>query len=66
MGEKHLKKKVRKGPASLLKISCWGISVSACANQPPGFSLCETSIPNELFQTITGLKRLVSYSKRLH
>ena len=66
MGEKHLKKKVRKGPASLLKISRWGSSVSACANQPPGFSLSGTLIPNELFQTIMELKRLVSYSKRLH
>ena len=55
---------VRKGPASLLKIS--RTPVSACANQPPGFSLSETSIPNELFETIMGLKRLVSHSKWLH
>ena len=66
MSEKHLKKKVRKGPASLLKFSLWGSPVSACANQPLGFSLRGTSIPNELFQTINRLKRLVSYSKRLH
>ena len=56
--------KARKGPASLLKTS--RSSVSACANEPPGFSLSETLIPNELFQTIMELKRLVSYSKRLH
>ena len=56
----------KKGPASLLKISRGGSSVSARASEPPGFSLSGTSIPNELFQTITGLKRLVSYSKRLH
>ena len=56
--------KVTKGPASLLKIP--RSSVSACANQPPGFSLSGTLIPNELFQTIMELKRLVSYSKRLH
>ena len=66
MSQKHLKKKVKKGPASLLKISGWGSSVSACANQQPGFSLSRTSIPNKLFETITGLKRLVSHSKRLH
>ena len=46
--------------ASLLKISLWGSSLSACANQPPGFSLSGTSTPNRLFQTINGLKRLVS------
>ena len=66
MLEKHLKKKVRKGPASLLKISLWGSSVSACANQPPGFSVSRTSTPDGLFQKINGLKRLASYSKRLH
>ena len=65
MWEKHLKKKLRKGPASLLKISLRVSSVSACANQPPGFSASGTSTPNGLFQTINGLKRLVSYSKRL-
>ena len=54
---------VRKGPASLLKIS--RSSVSACANQPRGFYLSGTSIPNELFQTFMELKRLVTYSKRL-
>ena len=56
----------KKGPASLLKISLWGSSVSACANEPPGFSVSGASTPNGLFQTINGLKRLVSYSKRLH
>ena len=56
----------KKGPASLLKISPWGNSVSACANEPPGFSVSRASTPNGLFQTINGLKRLVSYSKRLH
>ena len=61
-----MKKKVRIGPAYLLKISPWGSSASACANEPPGFSLSGASTPNELFQTINGLKRLVSYSKRLH
>ena len=66
MREKHLKKKVKKGPASLLKISLWGSSVSACANEPPGFSVSGASTPNGLFQTINGLKRLVSYSKRLY
>ena len=44
---------VRKGPVSLLKIS--RSSVSACANQPPDFSLSGTLIPNELFQTIMEL-----------
>ena len=67
MHNKNVRKtseEVRKGPTSLLKISC--SSVSACENQPSGFCLSETSIPNELFQTIPGLKRLASYSKRLH
>ena len=67
MHNKNVRKtseEVRKGTASLLKIS--RRSVSAYPNQPPGFSLSGTLIPNELFQTITGLKRLVSYSKRLH
>ena len=64
--EKHLKKKAKKNPASLLKISLWGNSVSACANESPGFSVSGASTPNGLFQTINGLKRLVSYSKRLH
>ena len=59
-----MSEEVRKGPASLFKIS--RSSFTACANQPPGFSLSVTSIPNELFQAIVGLKRLVSYSKRLH
>ena len=50
MHSKNVRKKseeVKKGPASLLKIS--RSSVSACANQPPGFFLGGTSIPNELF-----------------
>ena len=67
MHNKNVRKtseEVRKGPASLLKIL--RSSVSACTNQSPGFSLSGTSIPNELFQTIMELKRLVSYSKRLH
>ena len=67
MHNKNVRKtseKVRKRPASLLKIL--PRSVSACANQPPGFSLSGTLIPNELFQTIMELKRLVSYSKRFH
>ena len=55
---------VRKGTALLRKIS--RSSVSACANQPYGSSLSGTSIPNELFQAIMELKRLVSYSKRRH
>ena len=66
MWEKHLKRKVTQGPASLLKISLWGSSVSTRANQPPGFSVSGTSTPNGLFQAINELKRLVSYSKRLH
>ena len=41
MSEKHLKKKVRKGPAPLFKISPWDSSVSACANEPPGFSVMD-------------------------
>ena len=66
MWEKHLKKKVKKGPASLIKISLLGSSVSACANEPYGFSVSRAATPNGLFKTINGLKRLVSYSKRLH
>ena len=50
----------------LVKILSNRSSASAYANQLPGFSLRGTSIPNELFQIITGLKKLVSYSKRLH
>ena len=60
MWEKHLKKKVRKGPASFPKISLWGSFVSACANKPPGFSVSGASNLNGLFQTINGLKRLMS------
>ena len=54
MWEKHLKKKVRKVPASLLKISPGDSSVSACENQSPGISGSGTSTPNGLFQTING------------
>ena len=56
----------KKRPASLLKISPWRSFVSACANEPPGFSVSGASTLNELFQTINRLKRLVSYSKRFH
>ena len=66
MWEKHLKKKDKKGLTSLLKISLWDSSVSACTNEPPGFSVSRAVTPNGLFQKINGLKRLVSYSKRLH
>ena len=59
--------KVRKEPAYLLKTPLWRSSVSAFANyQPPGFSVSGTSTPDGLFQTINAIKRLVSYSKRLH
>ena len=62
-----------KNPSHFL-IYCWKkqviyllqFSVSACANQPPGFSVKGTSTPNGLFQTITGLKILIGYTKRLH
>ena len=66
MREKNLKKKARKSPASLLKISLWGSSDFACANQPPGFFVRGTSIPTDLFQIVNRLERLVSYSKGLH
>ena len=56
----------KKCPVSLLKILLWGSSVSACANESPGFSVSGASTPNGLLQTINGLKRLLSYSKRLH
>ena len=52
MSEKHLKKKVKKGPASLLKISLLGSSVSACANEPGGFSVSGALTTNELFQAM--------------
>ena len=64
--EKYLKKKVKKGLTSILKISLWGSSVSACTNELPGFSVSGAATPNGLFQKINGLKRLMSYSKRLH
>ena len=57
MWEKHLKKKVRNGPTSLLKISLSDSSISAIANQRPDFSVSGTSTPNGLFQTINGLKK---------
>ena len=58
MWEKPLKKKVKKGPASLLKMSLWDSSVFTCANEPPGFSASGAATPNGLFQTINRLKRL--------
>ena len=61
-----LEEESKKGPASLLKISHWDSSVSACTNESPGFSVSGASAPNELFQIINELKRLVSYSKRFH
>ena len=33
-------------------------SVSACANQPPGFSVSGISTPNGLFQTMNELKKI--------
>ena len=69
MWEKQLKKKgvLRKGPESLLKIlHSWTVSVSACADQAPGFFVSWTLTPNGLFQTINELKRLMGYSKRPH
>ena len=56
----------KKGPESLFKISLWDSSVSSCENESPGFSVSGASTPNELFQIINELKRLVSYSKRFH
>ena len=60
--KKHLKKKEisKKEPACLLEILLWG-----------NFQLLLVQIdrlvfPNGLFQTINGLKRLMTYSKRLH
>ena len=40
--------------------------VSPCENQPAGFSASGTSSPNGLTQTTNGLKRLITYSERLH
>ena len=40
--------------------------IAACANQPPGLSVSETSSPNWFFQAINELKRLMDYPKRLH
>ena len=56
---KTLKKKVRKGLASSLKISHWGSFFSACANQPPSFYVSGISTPNGLFQTINELTHSV-------
>ena len=36
-------------------------TVSACANQPPDFSVSGILSPNGLFQTMNGLKRLMGY-----
>ena len=44
----------KKSPASLFKL--WGSSVSACANESPGFSVSGASTPNRLFQIINRLK----------
>ena len=57
MWKKHLKKKVRKGPKSW-GVSLWGSSVSACANEPPGFSVSGTMTSNGLFQTINKIKKI--------
>ena len=40
--------------------------VPVCKNQPPGFSVRETSTPNGLFETINWLKILMGYTKRPH
>ena len=45
------------------KFTLGEFSVPAWANQPPGFSVRETSTPNGLFQRI---KMLMGYTKRLH
>ena len=55
---KTSEKKVRKVPASLLKISSLGSSVSVCADESPGFSVSGASTLNGLFQTIIGLKKI--------
>ena len=54
---KTSKEESKKGPASLLKISLWGSSVSTCANEQPGFCISVATTPNGLFQTINGLKK---------
>ena len=56
----------KKMSSSLFKMSLWGSVVPARANAPPGFSVSRAVTPNGLFQRINGLKRFVSYSKRLH
>ena len=40
------------------QISLWGSSVSARANQPPGFSVRGTSTPDGLFQTIKSTEKI--------
>ena len=62
MRKKHMKKKeILKKDLHLYLTSHSGTVFSFCfPNQPPGFSVSGTSTPNELFQTINGLKRLVS------
>ena len=55
---KTSEKKVRKVPASLLKISSLGSSVCVCADESPGFSVSGASTLNGLFQTIIGLKKI--------
>ena len=61
MREKLLKKKeiLRKGLASLLKISLWAsFQFLLVQIQAPAFSVNGASTLNRLFQTINGLKRL--------
>ena len=60
------KEESKKMSSSLFKMSLWGSAVPARANAPPGFSVSGAVTPNGLFQRINELKRLVSYSKRLH
>ena len=49
-----------------LKFDCSAVSVSACANQPTGFSVNGSSTQNGLFQRINELKQLMGYSKRFY
>ena len=61
MREKLLKKKeiLRKGLASLLKISLWdSFQFLLVQIQAPAFSVNGASTSNRLFQTINELKRL--------
>ena len=66
--KKHLKKKYFKKRICIFteKFSLGQFSVSACTNQPPGFSVRGKSTANRLFQTISRLKILIGYTKRLH